>query len=138
MITNPTNFAEQFQNFIEHIASLMKTYYSKSGGTISGNVDISGDLTANTVVSLSDKNYKKDITPISEVNLSNLGSYKYLLKTNPNKYHIGLLAQEVETLFPEAVENKNGILKLDYNAIVALLVNKVNELENRIKILEDK
>ena len=38
MIENPSNFADQFKNFIEHIAGLMKTYYSKSGGAITGNV----------------------------------------------------------------------------------------------------
>ena len=40
MIENPSNFADQFKNFIEHIAGLMKTYYSKSGGAITGNVTV--------------------------------------------------------------------------------------------------
>ena len=65
MIENPSNFADQFKNFIEHIAGLMKTYYSKSGGAITGNVTVTGDITCTgtiqgaTVTSTSDRSKKK-------------------------------------------------------------------------------
>ena len=144
MIENPSNFADQFKNFIEHIAGLMKTYYSKSGGTISGNVEVIGNFTAtgsvtgNTIEISSDKNLKENIKLIKKVDLSSLGVYSYNYKSNPKDKRIGLLSQEVQKIYPDAVKNHDGKLLLDYNAIVSLLVLKNQELEQRIKKLEEK
>ena len=53
--------------------------------------------------------------------------------------HTGLIAQEVQDIIPDAVKaDEKGYLSLDYNAVVAVLVAKVNKLESRIKELENK
>ena len=58
----------------------------------------------------------------------------------------GLLAQDVAAVLPEAVEitgpapasdpNGDGLMSLNYNAVIALLVNAVNELSAKVDALE--
>ena len=58
----------------------------------------------------------------------------------------GLLAQDVAAVLPEAVEitgpapasdpNGDGLMFLNYNAVIALLVNAVNELSAKVDALE--
>ena len=101
-----------------------------------------GTFAADAFKALSDKNYKKDITPVS-YDLSKLKSYKYKLKNDKaNSWYVGLIAQEVQEIIPEAVtktKTKDGdYLTLDYNAIVAALVGEVNQLKKRIEVLENK
>ena len=60
------------------------------------------------------------------------------------KQKIGLLAQEVQKVFPELVsEDKNGMLAVNYQALVPVLINALkeqegnyNQLEKSIEILE--
>jgi hypothetical protein len=49
----------------------------------------------------------------------------------------GLIAQEVEEIMPELVRN-NGYKSLNYNGIIALLVESVKELTARVQELENK
>jgi translation elongation factor EF-1beta len=51
---------------------------------------------------------------------------------------VGLIAQEVEKVLPEAVsENQNGIKSLAYGNLVALLVECVKKQDERIEQLEE-
>ena len=50
---------------------------------------------------------------------------------------IGVIAQEVQAAFPDAVvENDDGILMVDYPALVAALIESVKELADRVEALE--
>ena len=49
----------------------------------------------------------------------------------------GVIAQEVETVLPEAVnESEDGTKTVDYNALIALLVESVKELNSEIETLK--
>ena len=51
--------------------------------------------------------------------------------------HVGLLAQDVQAVLPEAVtEDANGHLLLDYNAVVAVLVEEVARLRREVDCLK--
>ena len=51
---------------------------------------------------------------------------------------IGLLAQEVQKVFPEVtVEDKNGMLSVNYQALVPVLINALKEQEENYKELEN-
>lgn len=54
----------------------------------------------------------------------------------------GLIAQEVQEILPEAVTQDNeedgGMLRLNYNAVIALLVESVKELKAEIEELKSK
>ena len=126
MIENPSNFADQFKNFIEHIAGLMKTYYSKSGATIT---------------STSDRSKKEDFECVSdEYDISSLVPYRYTLLSDGKK-HLGLIAQEVQLYVPEAViehydEKGKKFLSIDYNALTSILLDKINKQEREINTLK--
>ena len=68
-------------------------------------------------------------------------------KLQQEKGHdVGLIAQEVEKVLPEIVQiRKDGIMAIQYEKVVPLLVeaikeqqNTIENLESRIKLLEDK
>ncbi len=50
---------------------------------------------------------------------------------------MGVIAQEVQAAFPDAVaENDDGVLMVDYPALVAALIESVKELADRVEALE--
>lgn len=98
-----------------------------------GLLTVTGDLTT-----LSDKNLK--------INIESLGSVlTKLIKLNPKSYtinndldqkiKIGLLAQEVEQVFPELVDKTGEYMAVNYQALIPVLINALNEQANRNKSL---
>jgi hypothetical protein len=64
---------------------------------------------------------------------------------NNNKPSVGLIAQEVEKVFPELVSDSGGTKSLQYSALVAPLIEavkeqqrEINSLETRLQILESR
>ena len=110
-------------------------------GTPDGSLAWSGTFSATTLKATSDKRKKTNITKTS-IDLSSLSAYRYKFK-EPSEvdkgFHVGLIAQEVEKILPEAVsKDEKGFLTLDYNAVVAVLVDEVNQLKSEIKQLKAK
>lgn len=109
----------------------LSSYLPLSGGTIKGSIY------AVSFKSTSDKRLKSDITE-KTIDLSSVTPYSYYF-TNDKKRtpHVGLIAQEVEEVLPEAVSvGEDGYKALDYNAVVAALVGEVNALKKRVAELE--
>ena len=57
-------------------------------------------------------------------------------KDESEKQKIGLLAQDIEKVFPELVSENNGIKSVNYQGLVPILINALKEQEERIKRLE--
>lgn len=96
-----------------------------------------GSIYAVSFNSTSDKRLKSGIAE-KTVDLSSVTPYGYYF-TNDKKQtpHVGLVAQEVEEVLPEAVsEGEDGYKTLDYNAVTAALVGEVNALKKRVAELE--
>ena len=54
-------------------------------------------------------------------------------------HDVGVIAQEVEKVLPEVVqERKNGYLGVDYKRIVPLLIESVKELKQEVEDLKKK
>lgn len=93
----------------------------------------------------SDRRVKSSITKIDNAldKVSKLSGNTYDL-TLPNgdiKPSSGLIAQEVQEVLPEAVttdNDKDALLRLNYNAVIALLVESVKELKAEIEELKSK
>jgi hypothetical protein len=52
---------------------------------------------------------------------------------------MGVIAQEVQAAFPDAVvEDDDGLLMVDYPALVAALIESVKELADRVEALESR
>lgn len=125
------------------------TFGSSTSGTLSSaNVSSTklyfnpntGTLSATVFTSLSDASQKKDVKilkdPISVV--SKLRGVSFKWKDNDEK-SIGLIAQEVEKIIPEAVStNEDGIKSLNYGSLVGLLIEAIKEQQIQIARLEEK
>ena len=104
----------------------------------STNVTCDGWLTASGFTARSDRRLKENIEPV-RYDLSSLGAYRYNFKRDPKTKKVGLIAQEVQQVIPEAViADKDGTLSLDYNAVVAALVEEVKDLKRRCDSLESE
>ena len=110
--------------------SSTKFYYNPSTGT----------LNATIFNSISDETSKTDIQKIVNAlsKISALGGYTYML-IDGNEPSAGLIAQEVQKVLPEAVKynSDTGLLSLNYNAVLGLVVESINELEQRVTGLEN-
>lgn len=117
------------------------TIIGSNGGTITGNLTVNGTLAGGSLSATSDRRLKDVHGRIGDVDLSSLSAYRYAFKNDENHVeHIGLIAQEVESVVPEAVKeiDDEGHLGIEYNALVAILIEKINILEHRINQLEGK
>lgn len=102
-----------------------------------------GMITPQDVTVFSDARLKTDLTPISDAleKLLTLSGYTYRRTDlqDTAQLHMGLIAQEVERVAPEAVSNTAaGIKAVNYNAALALVIQAVKELETRVAALEPR
>lgn len=105
---------------------------------------------------ISDKNKKENIRKITDASakIAQISGYTYQFKVKPSEGEkgekptaaSGVLAQEIETVLPEAIQkNEYGEYFVDYAAITPLLIEaikeqntKIQSLEERLKMLEEK
>ena len=117
---------------------------------------------ANSWTSTSDRRWKKDIKTLDN-SLDKIAalrgvSYQWRVDDFPNKNfsdgtQLGVIAQEIETVFPELVHtDKKGYKSVQYSNIVAPLIEAIKTLKHqneaqqdqitslieRVKALEDK
>ena len=87
----------------------------------------------------SDRRLKSDIEKLGGINkILSLTGYSYRFNDSEAR-SAGLIAQEVQQVLPEAVsQDDNGYLSLDYNAVIALLVNAVKDQQEMIDILAEQ
>lgn len=96
-----------------------------------------GTLSATILSATSDERLKNIIDRTDDIDLSNIHSYRYTFEQDEQQIeHIGLIAQDVEQVLPQAVLQNGEYLALDYNAIVAVLVDKINKLETEVAELK--
>lgn len=112
------------------VVSTSKLYFVPSTGTLNSTI----------FNSLSDETQKTNKQRIVDAlsKLKQLGGYTYML-IDSNEPSAGLLAQQVQLVLPEAItyDPVTGLLRLNYNAVMALVVESINELETRVGKLED-
>lgn len=131
-------------------------------GVFDGNVNVVGSFTASDYNTPSDFRLKENIRQIDDGNLEkimdiNVVRYKIknievdlgdtaktphyaypedspILKTD----HYGVLAQELQTIYPELVkEGPNGYLSVNYMELVPILIKSIQELNQKVRELED-
>jgi len=111
-------------------------------GNTGDSLKVAGDVVA--YVS-SDKRYKDNIVnisnPLDKLNKINGVSFTWneISHKETGKKDIGVIAQEIEEVFPEIVETRdNGYKAVDYPKLTALLIESIKELNNKVKKLEDE
>ena len=109
-------------------------------GNISGSViRASGDIIA---FNSSDERLKDNVTyihkPIEKIN--QIGGYEFDWNEKQQVYHghdVGVLAQELEKVLPEAVKDRDsGYKGVQYDKIIPLLIEGIKELTKKTKKLE--
>lgn len=96
---------------------------------VTGNSSFTGTITASGGFLNSDKRLKDIVSRDGD-----LVSFTWK-DGRDNKKHIGYIAQEVQKIMPDAVqEDSNGMLSVNY---IEVLVAKIQDLENRLKKLEN-
>jgi hypothetical protein len=113
--------------------------YIDSVATISNN----GVISASSFVELSDVKLKENIEQVSEsyslekILQIDIKSYNYIKDSLKTK-QTGIIAQELENIFPEAVykkdnEDNNSIKSIKYTQMIPHLINCIKELYNELQ-----
>ena len=106
-----------------------------------------GSLWVNGTTYASDERFKQNITaiesPLEKLMLLNGVEYEMKLGEFPKNHfqagrQIGLLAQNVEKIIPEAVNEKDGYKGVDYARLVPLLIEAIKEQQKQIDLLKIK
>jgi len=104
-----------------------------------GTTGVKLDKNSNEWVSSSDIRLKTNIEPIpnSLDKILQLTGYTYNLKTDLSNQKVGLIAQEVLQVLPQAVsQDTEGFLGVRYTNLIPLLINGMQELQNQISVLK--
>ena len=123
--------------------STVQRFYVTSAGAVYGN---------GTYGTISDRKLKENIvdaTPkLNDINKLKVRNFNF--KDNPEEKHIGFIAQELEEVFPKAVETKqdkdedNNLIEDSYtktiktSILIPMLVKSIQELKAEIDILKNK
>jgi chromosomal replication initiation ATPase DnaA len=110
--------------------------------SVNGNTYMNGLLTLkNDLTSYSDRRIKKNINQLENCldKITNIRGYTFeRIDLDSSKTFIGLIAQEIEVPFPELVTELDGIKTVNYQAFTGVLLECIQELKEKITILENK
>ena len=140
-LRHPSSTALKWGLYVSSIDSSLNFY---SDGSLRANIDrVTGVYTA-----LSDRNYKKNIRPLSPVLsiLKQLPVYSYNYADSKDGEHrmIGLMAQDVQPHFPELVyqrydrEITKPLLTMDYSGLGVLAIKAIQEQQVQIDDLKNE
>jgi len=59
-------------------------------------------------------------------------------KDENKKQKIGVLAQDIEKVFPELVSESNGVKSVNYQGLVPVLINALKEQDSKMNAQENK
>jgi hypothetical protein len=102
--------------------------------TPQGNVFVAG-----TVSQSSDERLKENITEVENSldKITKLRGVSYSMKEDKAKQtHLGVIAQEVQTQFPDLVNTKGEYLSVNYAGFVAPFIECIKELKSEIDALK--
>lgn len=104
----------------------------KGGGGGGGAMGIIGSI-------FSDERLKKNPHPtkygLNEILDIKVVEYEYITDPSPQR-HVGVMAQNVLDLIPEAVDQSNKFMRVNYNEIVPVLIKAVQEQNQIIEALK--
>ncbi len=109
--------------------------------TVSGGVNVTGTLTASTEVTVSsDVRFKSNIKTIDSA-LDKVKAMRGVYFDKNDKRSVGVIAQEMQEVMPEAVvtdDTEDKYLSVAYGNLVGVLIEAVKELSDKVEKLEAK
>jgi len=100
-----------------------------------GKVKVAGPINAQSFNTTSDARLKDDIQPLNDAlsSVLQLQGKTYRWKEDHHKQDIGLIAQEVEQVFPELVDqDANGFKAIAYSRLTAVLIEAIKEQQGQM------
>ena len=110
-------------------------------------LDVSGDIQyTGTITDVSDRRLKTDITPLDAddivTRLAQINTYTFHMKTDPNgPMEYGVMAQELEEIFPELVRTANdemGTKSVNYVGLIAPMIEATKTLKSENEDLRNE
>ena len=150
-ILDKHNMAIPTVNYVKNIDYWMP--YQQTGGDFNtitlnyvqyhdvSNIYIPGQVEALGFNATSDVAKKENIQTISGAleSINELRGVSYNLKTDETKKtHHGVVAQEIEKIFPDMVAGEEGSKSVAYMEIIGVLIEAVKDLKKRVEELENK
>ena len=104
-------------------------------------LEVAGGILCVTITQTSDSRLKKGIVPLqnSLQKITRLNGYDYYWKNEnaDSSLQTGVLAQEVQKIFPHLVkENNEGILSVNYSGLIPVLIESIKEQQKQIDELK--
>lgn len=117
-------------------ADLLDGNHASAFARLSG-ATFTGTVTAPNFVSSSDARLKSDIAPIADAlaKVQALTGVTFTMAGSDAR-QMGLIAQEVQSVAPEAVVEAEGVLRLAYGNLVGLLVEAIKDLTIQVDQLK--
>jgi hypothetical protein len=144
-VQNIKQFVTSFQNIAVWIYKRVSTTSYKTVITIPSDNDvlIPKNLYVNgTIFVPSDKKLKTNINEINDKTKNiifelNPVVFEYINDNNKKK-HYGLIAQEVEKIYPELVSTEVGYKTVNYNELIPIMLSKMKNMQEEINLLKEK
>jgi hypothetical protein len=145
---NPNSFSYQNTAFVigngghdseGNYVGTSETFSNAFEVLFDGTTTIAGDLSIN-----SDARLKANIISLGSTlaKLLQIDGKTYTMKKDENKKQkIGVLAQDIEKVFPELVSESNGVKSVNYQGLVPVLINALKEQQaeiDRLKTQEER
>lgn len=107
-------------------------------GSYSGSWSASGSITAGgDVIANSDRKLKENLEKIENAlsKVRQITGYTYTRNdlADKSKRHTGVIAQDVEVVLPEAVDESNGIKGVAYGQMMGLICEAIKELDDKLE-----
>jgi hypothetical protein len=120
------------------ISNINITGIATVGFISASNATISGIITSQSFDSLSDRRVKENIrviaSPLDKVSKLNGVHFDFI---NTHKPSMGVIAQEVEEVFPELIAGSFP-KSVNYNGLIGLLIESVKELKDENELLKSR
>lgn len=133
--TDTTSLTSLYPAMVSSVGSSSTVYTSSTKIYFNSST---GDLSATNFNSLSDARYKTNIRTFSNAlgTISQLRGVRFQWIDGGDD--VGVIAQEVQTTLPELVKENENLDKLtvSYSGLVGLLIQGMNEMQERIAFLE--
>jgi hypothetical protein len=110
-----------------------RPWYQDAGGALLGG------LGTGLGIKWSDKRLKTNIKPLKTLNKIKIKEYVYKTNKDARKLNlergkqVGVMAQELARVIPEAVSENQGYKQVDYGKVVPLLIKSVQELNTKLE-----
>lgn len=145
--TNWANVADKPSTFPSTWATVANkpATFPPAAGTITGNLTVTGVFVCNNdVTAFSDVRLKTNITQLTNAlgKLDMINGYNFEYKDRAGEKQVGVIAQEVQTVLPEAVKltervfNGEKMLAVNEIKIVPLLIEAIKELKREVDKLK--